>query len=116
MVCLEEFHILLILRHQDVSPVQFLLVITATVVSTQQTASVLLAVPTTSAAWPSCGEQEGVISVFPDSWQCGDLQMCIGLQQQPKGDGDCPGSRAKLQHKVLLSSTVENSLVSYITE
>lgn len=42
--------------------------------------------------------------------------MCTGLQLQPKGDGDCPGGRAKVQHGVLLSSTVENPLVSYITE
>lgn len=59
LLSLEEFHILLISRHQDVSPVQFLLMITTTVASTQKTASVLLAAPTTSAAWPSCGEQEG---------------------------------------------------------
>lgn len=58
LLSLEEFHILLISRHQDVSPVQFLLMITITVASTQKTASVLLAAPTTSAAWPSCGEQE----------------------------------------------------------
>lgn len=116
LLILEEFHISLIPRHQDVSPVQFLLVTTTTVASIQQTASVLLAAPTTSAAWPSCGEQEGVTSLFPDNWQCRDLQMCSGLQQQSKGVGDCPGGKAKVQHRVLLSSTVENLLVSYITE
>lgn len=48
-MCLEDFHILLIPRHQEVSPVHFLQVITTAVASTQQTASVLLAAPTTSA-------------------------------------------------------------------
>lgn len=83
--------------YQDTKMCQ--LVITATVVSTQQTAPVLLAAPTTPAAWPSCGEQEGVTSVFPDNWQCGDLQMCIGLQQQSRGDGNCLGGRAKMWHR-----------------
>lgn len=30
--------------------------------------------------------------------------MSIGLQQQPKTSGDCPGGGAKEQHTVLLSA------------